>query len=99
MKYSYLIIKGEHIIGGWQTEWDSYSDDPDNPDRKTVRVPDDDFDRIKDEMELHRYKDGGIANKSNEERSAISVRKEDYRRNNTIKGLQEQIKKMRPERN
>lgn len=54
--YSYIVTEGERIVGAWQTEWDSYHDDVDNPHRKIVRISDDEYAQMYTRLEEFSYK-------------------------------------------
>lgn len=88
MKY-YIVTEGDRIVGGWKTEWDSYSEDPDKPERKTIEVKKEEYEEMSGQFELFTYKDKPVK-KPKKEIDEIKTNREA----NTLVGLRAKIEEL-----
>ncbi len=90
--YSYIVIEGDKIVSAWQTLWDSYIEDPDNPERKCVRVTDEEYAEMHTHLEDYiytgkKYKEKTAAQKKvvQDQRKALQEKRGD------TEGLQQRV--------
>ena len=90
--YSYIVIEGDKIISAWQTLWDSYIEDPDNQERKCIRVTDEEYAEMHTHLENYTYTDEKFKEKTVAQKKEIQdQRKALQEKMGDVSGLQQRI--------
>jgi hypothetical protein len=92
--FSYIVVEDGRIVTAWQTTWDSYTTDPTEPARQTIRVSDEEYDKMKGRLEEFHHQDNAFHEKNNTEKQAIKNAKQTWREKNTVEGLQKRIEEL-----